>query len=72
LLFENWNEVEVENKIFKCESKFFFILLGPLEAILALLSPIIDQAALSQKLFFADFVKKSLLMLRTDFFHFVC
>ena len=36
----------------------FFILLRPIEAVLASISPIIDQAALSQKLFFADFVKK--------------
>ena len=36
----------------------FFILLRPIEAVLASISPIIDQEALSQKLFFADFVKK--------------
>lgn len=36
----------------------FFILLRPIEAVLASISPIIDQEALSQKLFFADFFKK--------------
>ena len=40
--------------------KLFFILLRPIEAVLASISPIIDQEALSQKLFFADFVKKLL------------
>ena len=38
--------------------KLFFILLRPLETILASISVIIDQEALSQKLFFADFVRK--------------
>jgi hypothetical protein len=38
----------------------FFILLRPIEAVLASISPIIDQQALSQKLFFADFVRKML------------
>lgn len=40
--------------------KLFFILLRPIEAVLAAISPIIDQAAWSQKLFFADFVRKLL------------
>ncbi len=40
--------------------KLFSILLQPIEAIIASISPIIDQASLSQKLFFADFVKKLL------------
>lgn len=40
--------------------KLFFILLRPIEAVLASISPIIDQEAKSQKLFFADFVKKLL------------
>lgn len=40
--------------------KLFFTLLRPIEAVLASISPIIDQQALSQKLFFADFVKKLL------------
>lgn len=40
--------------------KLFFILLRPIEAVLASMSPIIDQATFSQKLFFADFVKKLL------------
>lgn len=40
--------------------KLFSILLQPIEAIIASLSPIIDQASLSQKLFFADFVRKPL------------
>ncbi len=40
--------------------KLFSILLQPIEAIIASLSPIIDQASLSQKLFFADFVRKLL------------
>lgn len=40
--------------------KLFFILLRPIEAVLASISPIIDQESLSQKLFFADFVKKLL------------
>jgi len=40
--------------------KLFNILLQPIEAIIASLSPIIDQASLSQKLFFADFVRKLL------------
>lgn len=40
--------------------KLFFILLRPIETVLASISPIIDQEALSQKLFFADFVKKLL------------
>lgn len=34
------------------------MLLQPIEAIIATVSPIIDQASHSQKLFFADFVKK--------------
>lgn len=38
----------------------FSILLQPLEAIIASISPIIDQESDSQKLFFADFVKKLL------------
>jgi len=38
----------------------FSILLQPIEAIIASISPIIDQESLSQKLFFADFVKKLL------------
>lgn len=40
--------------------KLFFILLRPIEAVLASMSPIIDQKALSQKLFYADFVRKLL------------
>lgn len=40
--------------------KLFNILLQPIEAIIASLSPIIDQESLSQKLFFADFVRKLL------------
>jgi hypothetical protein len=40
--------------------KLFNLLLRPIEAVIASISPIIDQAALSQKLFFADFVKKLL------------
>ncbi len=40
--------------------KLFSILLQPIEAIIASISPIIDQASLSQKLFFADFVRKLL------------
>jgi len=40
--------------------KLFNLLLRPIEAILASISPIIDQEALSQKLFFADFVRKLL------------
>ena len=35
-------------------------LLQPLEAVIALISPIIDQESPSQKLFFADFLKKML------------
>lgn len=38
----------------------FNTLLQPIEAIIASISPIIDQESLSQKLFFADFVKKLL------------
>lgn len=38
----------------------FNILLRPIEAIIASISPIIDQESLSQKLFFADFVRKLL------------
>ena len=38
--------------------KLFTILLQPIEAIIASMSPIIDQASRSQKLYFADFVKK--------------
>lgn len=38
--------------------KLFFILLRPIEAVLSSISPIIDQESKSQKLFFADFVKK--------------
>ena len=38
--------------------KLFNLLLRPIEAVIASISPIIDQQALSQKLFFADFVKK--------------
>ncbi len=40
--------------------KLFNILLQPIEAIITSLSPIIDQASLSQKLFFAGFVRKLL------------
>lgn len=40
--------------------KLFFILLRPIEAVLASISPIIDHKALSQKLFYADFVRKLL------------
>ncbi len=40
--------------------KLFFILLRPIEAVLASMSPIIDRKALSQKLFYADFVRKLL------------
>lgn len=40
--------------------KLFNLLLRPIEAVLASISPIIDQGALSQKLFFVDFVKKLL------------
>lgn len=40
--------------------KLFFKLLHPIEAIINSLSPIIDQETLSQKLFFADFLKKLL------------
>jgi hypothetical protein len=40
--------------------KLFFILLRPIEDVLASISPIIDQESKSQKLFFADFVKKLL------------
>lgn len=40
--------------------KLFHLLLRPIEAVIASISPIIDQKALSQKLFFADFVKKLL------------
>lgn len=36
----------------------FFILLRPIEAIIASISPIIDQESSSEKLFFADFLKK--------------
>jgi len=36
----------------------FNILLQPLEAVIASISTSIDQESLSQKLFFADFVKK--------------
>lgn len=36
----------------------FSILLRPIEAIIGSISPIIDQQALSQKLFFTDFIKK--------------
>lgn len=38
----------------------FFRLRQPIEAVLASICPIIDQQALSQKLFFADFVRKLL------------
>ena len=38
----------------------FNTLLQPIEAIIASISPIVDQKSLSQKLFFADFVKKLL------------
>lgn len=38
----------------------FNTLLQPIEAVIASISPIIDQKSLSQKLFFADFVKKLL------------
>ena len=38
----------------------FSILLQPIEAIIASISPIIDEESHSQKLFFADFVKKLL------------
>lgn len=40
--------------------KLFNLLLRPIETVLASISPIIDQEALSQKLFFADFVRKLL------------
>jgi len=40
--------------------KLFTIVLQPIEAIIASMSPIIDQESLSQKLFFADFVRKLL------------
>ncbi len=40
--------------------KLFNILLQPIEAIIASISPIIDQECHSQKLFFADFVRKLL------------
>ena len=40
--------------------KLFNLLLRPIEAVLASISPIIDQEVLSQKLFFADFVRKLL------------
>ena len=40
--------------------KLFTILLQPIEAIIASMSPIIDHESLSQKLFFADFVRKLL------------
>lgn len=40
--------------------KLFNLLLRPTEAVIASISPIIDQEALSQKLFFADFVRKLL------------
>ena len=40
--------------------KLFFLLLRPIEAVIASISPIIDRKALSQKLFFADFVRKLL------------
>ncbi len=40
--------------------KLFNILLQPIEAIIASMSPIIDHESLSQKLFFADFVRKLL------------
>ena len=38
----------------------FNTLLQPIEAVIASISPIIDQKSLSQKLFFADFVRKLL------------
>ncbi len=40
--------------------KVFNILLQPIEAIIASMSSIIDHESLSQKLFFADFVRKLL------------
>lgn len=40
--------------------KLFNLLLRPIEAVIASVSPIIDQEAKSQKLFFADFVRKLL------------
>ncbi len=40
--------------------KIFNILLQPIEAIITSMSPIIDHESLSQKLFFADFVRKLL------------
>lgn len=40
--------------------KVFAILLQPIEAIIASMSPIIDQESFSQKVFFADFVWKLL------------
>lgn len=40
--------------------KLFNLLLRPIEAVIASISPIIDKEARSQKLFFADFVKKLL------------
>ena len=40
--------------------KLFNLLLCPIEAVIASISPIIDRKALSQKLFFADFVRKLL------------
>lgn len=42
------------------KQKLFNLLLRPIETVLASISPIIDQEALSQKLFFTDFVKKLL------------
>jgi Transposase DDE domain len=42
------------------KQKLFNLLLRPIEAVLASISPIIDHQACSQKLFFADFVKKLL------------
>ena len=38
----------------------FNTLLQPIEAVIASISPIIDRKSLSQKLFFADFVRKLL------------
>lgn len=42
------------------KTKLFNLLLRPIEAVLASISPIIDQETHSQKLFFADFVRKLL------------
>lgn len=48
----------MKKRYLSVNQKLFFILLRPLEAFFASMSSIIDQEALSQKLFFADFVRK--------------